>query len=55
VGLFFRKTKKLGRDVNLNISKTGPSVSAGPRGFKLSSRGRLSISKGGFRFTRKLF
>ena len=55
MGLFFRKTKKVSRGVNLNLSKKGASVSAGPRGLKLSSRGRLSASKGGFRFTKKLF
>ena len=55
VGLFYRKTKKLGRGMNLNVSKRGPSVSAGPKGLKVSSRGRLSASKAGFRFTKKLF
>jgi Protein of unknown function (DUF4236) len=55
VGLFFRKTKKLSRNANLNISKRGPSISAGPKGLKVNSLGRLSVSKGGFRFTKKLF
>jgi hypothetical protein len=55
VGLFYRKTKKLGSGVNLNISKKGPSISVGPKGFKVSSRGRLSASRGGFRFTKKIF
>lgn len=55
VGLFYRKSKKLGRAGYLTISKRGPSVSVGPKGFKISSRGRLSLSKGGFRFTKKLF
>ncbi len=55
MGLFFRKTKQLGRGVNLNLSKRGASVSVGPRGFKISSRGRVSASKGGVRFTKKLF
>jgi hypothetical protein len=54
VGLFYRKTKKIG-GVNLNLSKKGVSVSAGPKGLKVSSRGRLSASKGGFRFTKKIF
>jgi hypothetical protein len=54
VGLSFRKTKRVGA-FNLNLSKKGPSVSFGPKGFKISSRGRLSASKGGFRFTKKLF
>ncbi len=55
MGLFYRKSKKLGRAGYLTISKRGPSVSVGPKGFKISSRGRLSLSKGGFRFTKKLF
>jgi hypothetical protein len=53
VGLFYRKTKRVG-GANVTLSKSGPSVSVGPKGFKVSSRGRLSLSKGGFRFTRKL-
>lgn len=55
MGLFFRKTKKPSRSANLSLSNTGASVSAGPKGVKVSSRGRLSVSKGGFRFTMKLF
>jgi hypothetical protein len=54
VGLFYRKTKKM-RGGYLTVSKRGPSVSLGPKGFKISSRGRVSLSKGGFRFTKKLF
>ncbi len=55
MGLFYRKTKKIGRGVNLNVSKKGPSLSVGPKGFKVSTRGRASVSKKGFRFTKKLF
>lgn len=55
MGLFYRKTKKLGRGAYLNLSKKGASVSVGPKGLKLSSRGRVSASKRGFRFTKKLF
>jgi hypothetical protein len=54
VGFFFRKTKKI-RGGYLTVSKRGSSISLGPKGFKVSSRGRLSLSKGGFRFTKKLF
>ena len=32
MGLFYRKTKKLGKGVNLNLSKKGASVSVGPKG-----------------------
>jgi uncharacterized protein DUF4236 len=55
MGLFFHKTKKVAPGVNLNLSKRGASFSVGPKGARMSSRGRLSLSKGGFRFTRKLF
>ena len=47
--------RRVGSNANLTISKRGPGVSVGPRGLKVSSRGRLSASKGGFRFTKKLF
>jgi uncharacterized protein DUF4236 len=53
MGLFFRKTKKIAPGVNVNLSKRGASFSVGPKGAKVSTRGRLSLSKGGFRFTRK--
>jgi Protein of unknown function (DUF4236) len=55
MGLFFRKTKRVAPGVNLNLSKKGVGFSVGPKGAKVSTRGRLSLSKGGFRFTRKLF
>jgi hypothetical protein len=51
MGLFFRKTKKIAPGVNLNVSKRGVGFSVGPKGAKVSTRGRLSLSKGGFRFT----
>ncbi len=54
MGLFYRKTKRIGSS-NVTVSKSGPSVSVGPKGLKVSSRGRLSLSKSGFRFTKKLF
>ncbi|TLK57042.1 DUF4236 domain-containing protein [Glutamicibacter sp. V16R2B1] len=43
MGFVFRKRKKLGKGLTLNVYKSGPSVSkkAGP--FTLSSRGNLSI------------
>jgi hypothetical protein len=55
MGLFFRKTKKIAPGVNLNVSNRGLGLSVGPKGVKVSTRGRLSVSKRGFRFTRKLF
>lgn len=54
MGLFFRKTKRIG-GVNLTVSKRGVSGSAGPKGLKVNSRGRVSASKGGLRWTRKIF
>jgi Protein of unknown function (DUF4236) len=54
MGLFFRKTKRIG-GANLNLSKRGVSASVGPKGLKVSTRGRLSASRGGFRFVKKLF
>jgi Protein of unknown function (DUF4236) len=55
MGLFCRKTKRVAAGVNMNLSKGGLGFSVGPKGVKVSTRGRLSVSKGGFRFTRKLF
>jgi hypothetical protein len=55
MGLFFRKAKKVAPGLNLNVSQRGAGFSVGPKGAKVSSRGRLSLSEGGFRFTRKLF
>lgn len=46
MGLIFRKTKKLGKNTRLNVSKSGVSVSrkAGP--ITLNSRGRITIRLG---------
>ena len=41
---FYRKSKRIGGS-NVTVSKSGPSVSVGPKGLKVSSRGRLSLSK----------
>ncbi|GAA0189726.1 DUF4236 domain-containing protein [Glutamicibacter creatinolyticus] len=56
MGFVFRKRKKLGKGLTLNVYKSGPSVSkkAGP--FTLSSRGNLSIRLGkGLGFRKKIF
>ncbi|MBT1002229.1 DUF4236 domain-containing protein [Paenarthrobacter sp. DKR-5] len=46
MGLIFRRTKKLGKNTRLNVSKSGVSVSrkAGP--ITLNSRGRITIRLG---------
>lgn len=54
MGLFFRKTVKVA-GMNLNLSKKGISASAGPKGLKVNTRGRVSASKSGVRWTKKLF
>lgn len=53
MGILFQRRKRLTKDTNLNVSKTGASVSrkAGP--MRISSRGRGSIRLGkgiSFRF-----
>jgi hypothetical protein len=55
VGLFFRKTKRVGRHSNVTLTKRGASVSTGARGVRISSRGWLTIGRGPLRFRKKLF
>ena len=54
----YRRSRKLGRGLRLNIGKRGLGVSVGPRGAKLSAntRGRrsLSLSALGFFFRKRL-
>lgn len=47
MGIRFRKTISLGKGARVNISKSGPSLSLGPRGASVSvgKRGRTSISE----------
>lgn len=45
MGLTFRKSIRLGKNVKLNLSKSGPSLSVGPKGAK------LNINKNGVRGT----
>ncbi|WP_306864712.1 DUF4236 domain-containing protein [Arthrobacter bambusae] len=46
MGIFFRRTKKLGKNTRLNFSKSGVSLSrkAGP--VTVNSRGRITIRLG---------
>jgi hypothetical protein len=48
MGPVFPQDEELAPGVNLNLSKEA-WASVGPKGAKGSSRGRLSVSKGGFR------
>ncbi|WP_083420972.1 DUF4236 domain-containing protein [Curtobacterium sp. MCBA15_009] len=51
MGLLFRRSKKLGRGVRLNVSGCGASVSARKGPFSVSSRGHVTIRLGkGFSF-----
>jgi hypothetical protein len=43
VGLVFRKRLSLGKGANLNLSKTGASVSTRAGRVTVSSRGRVSV------------
>lgn len=43
MGINFRRTKSLGKGVNLTISKSGPSISFGKKG------ARVSVNKNGVR------
>lgn len=55
MGLSFRKSIKLGKNVRLNISKNGPSLSLGSKGAKvnISKRGvRTSVGAGGIRYSK---
>lgn len=55
MGFSFRKSIKLGKNVGLNISKNGPSLSIGPKGAKvgISKRGvRTSVGAGGIRYSK---
>jgi hypothetical protein len=55
VGLFFRKRKNIGRGWALNFSKRGVSLSGGPKGSRLSSRGNVSAGKKGIFFRKRLW
>jgi hypothetical protein len=54
----YRKSRRLGRGVRLNVGKRGLGVSVGPLGAKLSANTRgqrsLSLSLLGFFFRRRL-
>lgn len=56
MGLFFRKSKRVGKNTRANFSKSGVSISrkAGP--LTVNSRGRASVRLGkGKSFRKKLF
>jgi hypothetical protein len=56
MGIFFRKTKRVGKNTNVNLSKSGVSVSrkAGP--VRVNSRGNVSIRLAkGVSIRKKLF
>lgn len=56
MGLFFRKSRKLGKSTRLNISTTGASVSKKIGPLSISSRGNVSFRLGkGLGFRKKLF
>lgn len=46
MGLIFRKTKKLGKNTRLNISKSGLSVTEKLGPVSINSRGRITIRLG---------
>jgi hypothetical protein len=51
MGLLFRKSKRLGRGVRLNVTQRGVSASARRGPFSVSSKGRVTIRLGkGFSF-----
>jgi hypothetical protein len=57
MGLFFRKSKKINKWLNLNFSKNGVRPSVGPKGCKISPgiKGiRLNIGKKGMRFQKAI-
>lgn len=54
----FRKTKSLGKGVNLTVSKSGPSISFGKKGARVTInkngvRGRLSVPGSGLSYTKQ--
>lgn len=56
MGFIFNRRKKIGKNTNLNISRSGPSISrkAGP--FSISSRGTMNVRLGkGKRYRKKLW
>lgn len=46
MGLIFRRTKKIGKNTRLNISKTGASVSHRKGPVTVNSRGKATIRLG---------
>lgn len=53
MGFSFRKSIKLGKYAKINLSKSGPSLSFGPKGAKvnINKRGyRTTLGKGGFQY-----
>ncbi len=46
MGLIYRKTKRVGRNSRLNISKSGVSATTKLGPFTMNSRGRMTISLG---------
>ncbi|MCM3521795.1 DUF4236 domain-containing protein [Curtobacterium sp. P97] len=51
MGLLFRKSKRLGRGVRLNVTQRGVSASARRGPISVSSKGRVTIRLGkGFSF-----
>lgn len=56
MGIYFRRSKSLGKSTRVNLTKTGASVSkkAGP--LSINSRGRVTFRLGkGLSFRKKLF
>lgn len=54
----FRKTKSLGKGVNITLSKSGPSISFGKKGARVSInkngvRGRVSVPGSGISYTKQ--
>jgi hypothetical protein len=46
MGLIYRKTKRVGRNSRLNISKSGVSATTRLGPFTMNSRGRMTIRLG---------
>lgn len=48
MGFFFRKSIRLGKNVRINLSKSGPGISFGTRGFRISRNRRGTQLNAGF-------
>lgn len=57
MGFFFRKSIRLGKNLRINLSKSGPGISFGTRGFRISRNRRgtqLNAGLGGIYYRKSL-